>query len=96
MGLLDNGFRLGTGLAIGLGAIFLAPVVIPVVAAVAKPLVKAGIKGGLMLIEKSKEFVAETQEVIEDLAAEAKAELHQEQAMVVPASSGGEAAGNAS
>ena len=84
MGLFDNGFRLGTGLAIGIGAIILAPVVIPVVAEVVKPLVKAGIKTGLLLVEKGKEFLAETQEMVEDLTAEVKAELHEEHGIVVP------------
>jgi hypothetical protein len=97
MALFDNGFRVGAGLAIGLGAIILAPIVIPVVAAVAKPLVKAGIKGGLLLFEKSKEVLAETQEMIEDLTAEVKAELHQQHVAVAPdATAAGETAGNAS
>jgi hypothetical protein len=97
MALFDNGFRVGTGFAIGLGAIILAPVLIPVVAAVAKPLVKAGIKGGLMLFEKGKEVIAETQEMIEDLTAEVKAELHQQHAAAASnVAAAGETAGNAS
>jgi len=97
MALFDSGFRVGTGLAIALGAIILAPVVIPVVAAVAKPLVKAGIKGGLLLFEKSREMLAETQEMIEDLTAEVKAELHQEHAAAAPdVTAAGETAENAS
>lgn len=97
MALFGNGFRLGTGLAIGLGAIILAPVVIPVVAAVVKPLLKAGIKGSMLLFEKSKEVLAETQEMIEDLTAEVKAELHQQHAAVAPdVTAAGETAGNAS
>jgi hypothetical protein len=77
MAIFNNGWR-GTifgGLAIGIGSAVLAPIVIPILASVAKPLAKASIKGGLMLFEKGKEVVAETQEVVEDLVAEAKAEL---------------------
>lgn len=81
MAILDNGLKVGTGLAIGVGAILLAPVVIPAVAAIVKPLVKAGIKGGLVLYEKSIVAIAEAKEVIEDLAAEARAEVSREQAM---------------
>lgn len=80
MGLFDNGFRIGTGVAVGIGALILAPTVIPMVAAIVKPLAKAAIKSGLMLVEKGKEIAAETKEVLEDLAAEAKAELTAEQA----------------
>lgn len=79
MGLLDNGLKgnVVTGLAIGIGASILAPLVIPLAAAVVKPLLKATIKGGILLYEKGQEAVAEAGEVIEDLAAEAKAELAQ-------------------
>lgn len=78
MTLFDNGFRLGTGVAIGIGALILAPVLVPVAAAVVRPLIKAGLKGSILLYEKSKEMIAETQELFEDLAAEVKAELAQE------------------
>jgi hypothetical protein len=97
MGLFDNGFRLGTGLAIGIGALILAPLVVPVIASVAKPLVKAGIKGGYMLFAKTQEMLAETREVIEDLAAEAKAELAMEHEVINPvAAAAGEMTGDAS
>lgn len=66
-----------TGLALGVGAAILAPIVIPVVAGVAKPLTKAAIKEGIFLYEKSKEAFAEVTEVFEDMVAEAKAEIAQ-------------------
>jgi len=78
MALFDNGFRIGTGAAIGIGALILAPVLLPVLAAATRPLIKAGMKGGIMLYEKGKEMIAETQELLEDLVAEVKAELSQE------------------
>jgi len=84
MGLFDNGFRLGTGVAIGLGAIVLAPTVIPLVGTIAKPLVKATIKSGLILYGKGREMIAETTEVLEDLTAEAQAELSREREEAVP------------
>ncbi len=82
MGLFGNGWKgsiLG-GLAIGVGSAVLAPVVIPILSRTAKPLTKAAIKGGLLMFEKGKEKLAEAQEVVEDLMAEARSELDQEAA----------------
>jgi hypothetical protein len=79
MGLFDNGFRVGTVLAIGIGGVILAPTLAPAVAAAAKPLAKALIKSGLVFYQRSIELLAETREVVEDLTAEAKAELAAEQ-----------------
>jgi hypothetical protein len=78
MALFDNGFKIGTGLAIGLGALILAPAIAPAVAAVLRPLAKASIKGGILLFEKAQELIAEARESVEDLAAEAHAEIVQE------------------
>ena len=73
------------GLAIGIGASVVAPVVIPVLATVVKPLTKAAIKGGFLLYDKGRETLAEVQEVVEDLVAEAKAEI--EEAQEIPSES---------
>jgi hypothetical protein len=75
---LNGGIKLGTGLALGAAAVLLAPVVVPVVAGVVKSLTKAGIKGGMILYEKGKIAAEEAKETIEDLAAEARAELADE------------------
>lgn len=88
MALFDNGLKgniLG-GLAIGIGAAILAPAVIPAIASIVKPLAKAAIKGGIILYEKGKETVAEVSEMVEDIVAEAKAELAEPQKEVPPAS----------
>ncbi len=84
MALFDNGLKgnLLTGLAVGIGAAVIAPAVMPVLAGVAKPLAKALIKGGISLYEKAREVIAEGGEVLEDIVAEAKAELEQERQMV--------------
>jgi hypothetical protein len=73
------------GLAIGIGASVVAPVVIPLLATVVKPLTKAAIKGGFLLYDKGKETLAEAQEVIEDLVAETKAEMEEAQETPSPA-----------
>ncbi len=56
------------------GVIF-APVILPLASAVHQPTVQAAIKGGIALSERCKEALAETTEVIENLAAEVNAEL---------------------
>jgi hypothetical protein len=75
MGLLDDGLKgsVVTGLAVGIGAIVLAPAVLPALAGVAKPLLKAAVKSGIVLFEKGKETAAELSEVVEDIVAEARA-----------------------
>ncbi|MFH0729526.1 MAG: DUF5132 domain-containing protein [Pseudomonadota bacterium] len=76
---LINGFSAGS-LAVGAGIVLLAPIVIPMVGAVLKPLAKAIIKGYLIAYQSAKVSLAETKETIEDLAAEAKAEMAQQPA----------------
>lgn len=59
----------------GIAAIVLLPVMIPVAGKVFKPMAKAAVKGGIVLYEKGKGIVAEVGESLEDLMAEARAEL---------------------
>jgi predicted DNA-binding antitoxin AbrB/MazE fold protein len=70
-----GGLNISSGVLLGAGAVLLAPIVIPVAAGIFKPLAKAAIKGGLITYQKVKETTAEALESMEDLAAEAKAEL---------------------
>ena len=76
MALLEDMFKGGamtvTGLAVGVGALLLAPSVLPAVGQVLRPAAKAVIKGGLVLY---RETVSEIGEVASDLFAEARAEL---------------------
>lgn len=74
MKLFNGGMSVG-GLAVGAGAVLLAPVVIPVIGSILKPVAKAIIKGGLLAYEGAKVSIAETRESLEDLTAEAKSEL---------------------
>jgi hypothetical protein len=91
MALLDSGWKIGTGLAIGIGALIIAPAVIPAVSKVVRPIVKATIKSGLIVVEKTMELVAEAKESIEDMAAEAQAELAMERQGTTPPVPGTEA-----
>ncbi|WP_449418182.1 DUF5132 domain-containing protein [Phormidium nigroviride] len=57
-------------IAVGVAAVALAPVVLPLV----RPVLKATIKSGVTLFERAKSSIAETGEVLADIAAEARAE----------------------
>lgn len=61
-------------IAVGVAAVALTPVVLPLV----KPVLKATIKSGVTLFEKTKSAIAETGEVLADIAAEARAEVQAE------------------
>jgi hypothetical protein len=74
MKFLGNG-GIGYGIAIGIGAALLVPVLAKFLSSVGKPLLKESIKGGLILIEKGKVAAAEMKEIVEDITAEAKSEL---------------------
>jgi len=60
----------GGGILLGIGAVIVAPTLVPVL----RPVAKEVIKGGLYVTDKAKEFVAETSEQWSDLVAEVKAE----------------------
>jgi hypothetical protein len=67
------------GLIAGIGAVILAPVVIPIVAGIGKPIAKSLIKNGIVAYEKSKGAFAELGETWEDIVAEARAEIAEAQ-----------------
>lgn len=79
MKVLGMGLSLG-GIALGVGAILAAPVVLPVITSLTKKALKATIKGGLLAYEGTKVALIESKETIETLASEAKAEVQQEMA----------------
>jgi hypothetical protein len=83
MALVDDilkGFDGGvTGIALGIGTAILAPIIIPVLAESSKSLTKVAIKEGILAYEKSKEAIGTVTEVFEDIVAEAKVEIAQEQ-----------------
>ncbi len=65
---------LGVPILIGVGAVLVAPVVIPVVLTTGRGLAKAALKGGFALADWGKETFAEAYEQMQDLYAEAEAE----------------------
>jgi hypothetical protein len=82
---------IGYGIAIGIGAALLVPVLAKFLSSVGKPLLKESIKGGLILLEKSKVAAAEMKEIVEDITAEAKAEMASSQ-KATPVAAGKKAA----
>lgn len=83
---IDDFTKNGTplGIAIGIGVTVLASAVIPILPALAKaarPTVRAAIKSGIVLTERAQELIAETNEQLEDIFAEARDELVRESEM---------------
>ena len=69
-----TGGAISVGITLGLAAVVLTPIVLPVMTRTARPLARAVIKTGLILYERSCEAIAEAQEIIEDAMAEVRAE----------------------
>ncbi|TAL44097.1 MAG: DUF5132 domain-containing protein [Methylovulum sp.] len=89
---VDDFFKNGTplGIVIGIGATVLATAVIPALPALARaarPTARAAIKSGLLLAERGREFISEAGEELEDILAEARAELQRENTMDRPEAS---------
>lgn len=75
----------GKGVAIGVTAAMLAPLVLPILTQTARPLARTLIKTGILLYHKGRETWAEATETLDDLVAEARAELAEEQRRQQPA-----------
>ncbi len=71
--------NLATGVVVGIGLVALAPVLAPALSGSAQPLLKSLVKTGLLALEKGREALAEAGEALEDLVAEAAAELAEEE-----------------
>ena len=65
----------------GLIGVALAPALTPALTRLARPAAKAGMKAGLQLFERGRLAAAELREAMEDIAAEARAELEEEQVL---------------
>ncbi|MFH1152999.1 MAG: DUF5132 domain-containing protein [Pseudomonadota bacterium] len=74
MKFIPKGLTAGN-VAIGVGIVLLAPVVLPILGSIAKPIVKSVIKGALLTYEGVKVTFAEAKESLEDITAEAKSEI---------------------
>jgi hypothetical protein len=78
MKLLGNNSTL-TNIAIGAGIAFLAPAVIGIIGGILRPVAKTAIKGGMLAYDATVGAIQGTTEAIGDLAAEAKAEVSEEE-----------------
>lgn len=77
MALFEDAFKGGnivTGLAIGVGAAIMAPVVIPAL----RPIAKSIIKAGLIAYDQGRVALAELNEQTGDVMAEARSELEED------------------
>lgn len=63
------------GVAIGIGAAILVPIVIAALAPIVKPLARSAMKSGILAYEKFRESVEEFGETVEDMVAEVEEEM---------------------
>jgi hypothetical protein len=77
MSMIDDIKRGGfTTLALGAGVLSLLPAVLPVAARGVRPLINSAIQGSLVCLEKGQEAVAEIHRMLDQVAAETRAEAH--------------------
>jgi hypothetical protein len=81
--------NLGTSLLIGVGALILAPVVIPIVGGILKATTKAVVKTGATVYEIGSETVGEVGKIVGDLVTETTAAFTGEKEGVGVASAAG-------
>ncbi len=86
MALLGNSLLRGvaTSVAVGVALTVVAPVVMPAVVRGLRPVSKGAVKFGVVTVERARETIAELAEVVEDVFAEAEAEIEQERAATGP------------
>jgi hypothetical protein len=63
---------------LAVGAILVAPTVIPALGSALRPIAKALVKNGIAVYDSAKELIAEAGEELNDMVAEARAEMEQE------------------
>lgn len=74
MNLLRNG-SMTTGIAMGVGFFLLAPVAARMLSGAGRPLLKESLKGGMYLYQQGRTMLAEAKETLEDISAEARADM---------------------
>lgn len=90
MALFDNNERkILLGIGIGVATASLARGVGSAFRGLGRPVLKAGVKTGILLFDKGREQLALFKETIEDLSAEARAEIEEERNQGLPASAAG-------
>jgi hypothetical protein len=80
MAMFEDVFKanIGTGLAVGVGALMLGPVIAPAMVAILRPVAKGVIKAGLYTYDRASEGLAQINEMTGDIVAEARAEMRDE------------------
>jgi uncharacterized protein (DUF1697 family) len=75
MALLKNGAGLVVGVGLGVGSAIVAKEVLPALKQSGRPFAKAAVKSGILFFERARESVAHLAEELEDIVAEAQAEM---------------------
>ena len=76
MQFLQNMMKTRSGqVTLGVGAALVAFAALPAVISATRPVARIAIRSGILLLEKSREAIAEASEDLDDLVAEVKAEL---------------------
>lgn len=71
---------MATGVVLGMGLVLLAPALLPVLVRGSRPALKAVVRSGVGVYERGRETFAEVAEELEDMVAEVRAEMFEEQA----------------
>lgn len=66
------------GVSFGAAALLMVPVLIPMAVQAARPLLKEGIKGGILCCRQGRDALVEVARVVDEAVAEARAELDAE------------------
>jgi hypothetical protein len=91
-----KGGNIVTGLAIGVGAAVVGPILIPVFGSILRPVTKAVVKAGMVAYDAAREGAERLNEASGDVVAEARSELNEAGSAAsrhrtpAPASAGGE------
>jgi hypothetical protein len=78
-----KGGNVVTGLAVGVGAAVLTPLLAPAVTSVLRPAAKAVIKGGIVVYDRARESMAKVSEATSDMVAEARSDAQRDGGTVV-------------
>jgi hypothetical protein len=79
MGMFNGPVKVAFGFGLGVAAAGIVKEILPAFRGLGKPLLKATVKSGLILAREGSVKIAEFKETLSDVAAEAEAELRQEE-----------------
>src|ERR1700761_5451909 len=69
-----KGGNIVTGLAIGVGSVIVAPLIVPALTGLLRPVAKTAIKGGIVVYDWGRQAAAQVGEATSDMVAEVRAD----------------------